>query len=99
MKNTRNTEGSMRTYYEEWKSRGISMKAFSRENELPYSTFSYWVRKFSSDGGLAAGFVELNVGSSEGSLNPTPEVEIEYRSGTKVRFYRLTDTSVIKSLI
>lgn len=89
----------MRARYEEWKSSGLSMKTFSEENELAYSTFSYWVRKFNSDGGVAAGFVELNVGSDGGSLSPAPVVEIEYRSGTKVRFYCLADASVIKSLV
>jgi len=90
----------MRAYYQEWKSSGLSMKVFSKENELTYSTFSYWVRKFSSDGGIAAGFVELNVGGSPGgNSDPAPIVEIEYRSGTKVRFYCLTDASVIKSLV
>ena len=89
----------MRAYYDEWKSSGLSMKAFSKENRLTYSTFSYWVRKFSSDGGGTAGFVKLNVESPGGSLSPAPVVEIEYLSGTKVRFYCLTDSSVIKSLV
>jgi len=101
MKQTRYTEKEIQAAYSEWQQSGLSKKAFCEQAKLPCSTFHYWIKKIGSQGRPPVpGFIEMDI--IETNIKPTPqapEVEIEYPSGIKLRFYRLTDANLLKSLI
>jgi len=77
----------------EYRSRGISAKAFSKEKGITPSTFGYWVRKKKEDD-HPGGFIELATG-----LKPSAgELELIYPNGVKLHMSS-PDLALIASLV
>lgn len=63
-----------------FQSSGLTMKAFCARQNLAYSTFQYWHKKFKSEQYLSGpAFTEVKV---EGS--PSRKIVVRYSSGTEV---------------
>ena len=77
---------------------GLSQKKFCLEENIPYSTFGYWVKKFRSKNN---GFAEIKVSAKEiTSLVAGPtEFTLEFPSGAKLTFNTLVDPAWIKSIV
>lgn len=103
MKKTHYTKQQMLAIYADWQQSGLGKKAYCKEKGLATSTFFYWVKKFelqeacrpkdSSD--LA--FTELDFSAKDDHVGPV--LEIEYPSGTRIKFYRQLEANWIKTLL
>lgn len=90
----------MKAAYSEWQQSGLSKKAFCEQAKLPCPTFHYWIKKIVSQGRPPVpGFIEMDIIENINAAPQAPEVEIEYPSGTKLRFYRSPGADLLKSLI
>lgn len=99
MKNIRHTEEEMKVLYSNWQKSGLNKKAYCQQIGIPHATFFYWVKKLSSTEPCpAADFMELDLTSG---LPHTASVflELEYPSGIRLKVYRQTEASWIKSLL
>lgn len=99
MKNIRHTEEEMKVLYANWQKSGLNKKAYCQQIGIPHATFFYWVKKLSAkEPGAAADFLELDLTAGlthAGSVF----LELEYPSGIRLKVYRQTEASWIKSLL
>lgn len=84
--------------YSEWHKSGLSKKVYCQRAQIGYSTFSNRTKNFKpADVSEDRGF--LRVDHLFKKMDNAPEIEIEFPSGVKIRFYRSMDAHYIKSLI
>lgn len=99
MKNIRHTEEEMKVLYSNWQKSGLNKKAYCQQIGLPHATFFYWVKKLSAkESNPVADFIELDLVpglADAGSVF----LELEYPSGIRLKVYRQTEASWIKSLL
>ena len=97
MKMTEENEERMRLLYKKMQSCGLSRKQFCKNENLAYSTFGYWVKKFDKN---KAVFKEIRVGQKEPLPSiPSTEFVLEFPSGAKLTFNHLADPTWIKSIV
>jgi hypothetical protein len=99
----------MLAYYKEWQESRVGKKAYCSKKGLTPSTFFYWIRKLalqkeSFPPVSAASFTELTLPApveivAAGPAAGEPLLEIEYPSGARLKLYRQTEASWIKSLL
>ena len=77
----------------EYRSSGISAKAFSKEKGISPTTFGYWIRKKKEED-HPGGFVEI----ARGLKSSTHELELIYPNGVKLQM-SLPDLALIASLV
>jgi hypothetical protein len=98
MKKTPENEERMYLLYKKLEKSGLSQKKFCLEENVPYSTFGYWVKKF---GSKDSAFREIKVSAKEipPSVACPTEFTLEFPSGTKLTFNHLVDPAWIKSIV
>lgn len=79
---------------EELKASGLSVKAFSKERGLKYTTFEYWVRK-KREREQPGSFIKVDT-SVVSTRNES--VELTYPNGIRIKI-AVTDLSLIDKLI
>ena len=103
----------MLAYYKEWQESGLGKKAYCIQKGLNASTFFYWIRKLalqnqSFSPASPIGFTELTLPTQIQTANKVAAqaddgaslvLEIEYPSGARLKLYRQTEASWIKSLL
>ncbi len=105
----------MLAYYKEWQESGLGKKAYCSQKGLTPSTFFYWIRKLalqkeSLPPVSAASFTELTlpapiplparqVAADQMDDGASLVLEIEYPSGARLKLYRQTEASWVKSLL
>ena len=94
MKYSQENEDTMRLLYKKMIKSSLSRKQFCKAENLAYSTFGYWVKKFESK----SSFKEVIV-SNSAPVEKANEVEVEFPTGVKLRFSNLPDAAWLKSLI
>jgi hypothetical protein len=113
MKKTHYTKQKMLAYYKEWQESGLGKKAYCSQKGLNASTFFYWIRKLAlqkeASFTSAAGFTELTLPAqiqtaahqvaAQADDGASLVLEIEYPSGARLKLYRQTEASFIKSLL
>lgn len=111
---TRYNKQKMLAHYKEWQESGLGKKSYCSQKGLNASTFFYWIKKLAlqnqsfsppaTSSSSAAGFTELILpapiqtaaGANDGA---SLVLEIEYPSGARLKLYRQTEASFIKSLL
>lgn len=98
MKMTEENEERMRLLYKKMQSSGLSRKRFCKIENLAYSTFGYWVKKFDKSKRV---FKEIKVVKTESAscIPSTAEFVLEFPSGAKLTFNHLADPTWIKSIV
>jgi hypothetical protein len=94
MKFSQENENKMRLLYEKMVKSSLSRKQFCKAENLSYTTFGYWVKKFES----RSSFKEVIV-SSPAPVQRAMEVEVEFPTGVKLRSSTLPDAAWLKSLM
>ena len=94
MKYSQENEDKMRLLYKKMVKGSLSRKQFCKAENLAYSTFGYWVKKFESK----PSFKEVIIPNSV-PVQRANEVELEFPTGVKLRFSNLPDAAWLKSLI
>ena len=84
-----------------WQQSGLSQKAWCEENNMAYSVFHYWYRRFRnqhSENKVAAedGFVQLQV---QDRLEGIPWCELVLANGQKIFFHQPVPAAFIRSLL
>lgn len=88
----------MRRLYEEWKSSGLSMKAFSLERNINPATFNYWSRRIRKERRQApVDFLRLPI--TQGISDSAKAATIIFPSGARLDLYHPLDASFIKELV
>ncbi len=84
-----------------WQQSGLSQKAWCEGNNIAYSSFHYWYRRYrirqaasSPDG--KEGFVQLMV---QDNVSTAPWCEFVFGNGKKILFHQPVSTVFIKSLL
>lgn len=91
-KNQKYTQEEMYTAIELWKESGKAQKRFCQENNLSFSTFNYWQRKYKKDIStdvprLSRSFIPIHIPQANNNkLNGTHPMDILiiYPNGVKV---------------
>lgn len=96
MEKTENIRAEMERHYRAWQQSGQNKRAYSRDQGLSYYKFIYWITKFGAESSSGGGFTEVSLPAGP---YHSPQVEIEYPSGAKVRFYHSCPPALIKSLL
>ena len=99
----------MLAYYKEWQESGLDKKAYCSQRALNASTFFYWIKKLALQkeflsSSSTAGFTELALPAqiqtaAQANDGASLVLEIEYPSGARLKLYRQTEASFIKSLL
>jgi hypothetical protein len=98
MKKKNHTLSQMQALYADWQQSGLSKKAFCHRMGLTTSTFFYWIKKLALPQQDAVvdktAFTQLHFSAASQVL-----MEIEYATGTRIKFYRQPESSYIKTLL
>lgn len=95
--NQNNTE-QMFALIENYRTTGISGKAFCKERNLSYNTFIYWVKKHRLKNEISAnGFVPLKIKEKQ-TVSPG-NCEIIFPDGKRIIFHEKTEASFIRALL
>ena len=99
MKKSRVTSLQMEDLYKKFKSSGLSRQQFCKRENLTYTTFGYWIKKYEISKGVPS-FKELVVPVAVQSVQSDfPELIVEFPSGAKLRLFSLVDSGWLKSLL
>lgn len=74
----KHTSEQMQVVINEWRTSGLTKKAFCSQRKITYHTFHYWFKQL--DKTRSSGFTELSVQSYEGSRG----CEIIFPSGARL---------------
>jgi len=85
---------------EQWKTSGLSQKAFCLQHEVRYSVFHYWHKRYREAHNTAAhtasSFIALQINSS---LPTASNAELIYPDGRRLLFHQPVDANFIKTII
>jgi hypothetical protein len=85
----------------QWKGSGLTQRAFCAKRGLALSTFQWWRRRLADADGRPshAVFLPLPVNSGPASVSGASVVEVELRSGTRLRFEGEAAQLAVRSLV
>jgi hypothetical protein len=86
---------------EQWQRSGVSQKAWCAENNVPYSVFHYWYRRFRNlhpENKQAAtdGFVQIKVQDHSSGI---PWCELVLTNGQRILFQQPVAAAFIRSIL
>jgi hypothetical protein len=86
---------------EQWQRSGVSQKAWCTENNIPYSVFHYWYRRFrnlhpENEQVVADRFVQIKVPDH---LSGIPWCELVLTNGQKFVFHQPLAAEFIRSIL
>ena len=90
---------SMFSMIETWKSSGQSQQEFCRAQDLAYSVFHYWYKKYRQEKDptpASSAFVSLQV---QPVRLGSPAVEVIFTDGKRINFYQAVEVSFLRSLL
>lgn len=84
-----------------WQQSGVSQKAWCAKNNVPYSVFHYWYRRFrnlhpENEKGASNSFVQIKVPDN---LSGIPWCELVLPNGQKLFFHQPLCADFIRSLL
>src|SRR6516225_6274217 len=84
-----------------WQQSGLSQKAWCEQNDMPYSSFHYWYRRFRNQQpdikqGKANGFVQVLV---QDRSPGAPWCEVVLGDGNRIFFHQPVPVELIRSLL
>lgn len=95
----------MRQLYDQWQSSGLSMKAFSQQNNIRSTTFYYWVKKFKNEDLSITEtigeqrFSQIPVPGSVSSVDQKALTVIHFPSGIRLELFFPVEATFLKSII
>jgi hypothetical protein len=93
------TRQQMFSLIEQWRTSGLTQKAFCEQRSLRYYVFHYWYKRYkmqqSDVDDNAGSFVKLQVEKS----SPAAPVEINFPGGIRIIFHEPVSSSYLKALV
>ncbi len=80
-----NTPEGMFPLVEQWQQSGLSQKQFSKENNIKYHSFTYWVKRYRQHQHRQDGFIPVELSGTGGS--GAFRVELVFGNGLVLRIY------------
>jgi hypothetical protein len=101
-KNQKYSQEQMFGAIERCQHKGISPKEYCRENQIPYPSFQYWLRKYQKEQinqnlKPEQGFLPVRI--EEAPISGSGQLTIQYPSGIQVRCPLHTPIHLLQSLI
>lgn len=101
------TENSISRYAEKvsmienWKASGQSQQLFCKENQIVYSNFHYWFKKYKSqqEGGSDELFLPVQIKKALPLPSGSVVMELVLGDGRRLNFYQTVDTSYLRALL
>jgi hypothetical protein len=87
-----NRQEHMRELVAEWRSSGMSQKAFAKEHKLNLHTFKYWLYKFRQQNDGSGNFIRLDHITAK-------EICLRYPNGVELLVPAQTPASTLRELI
>jgi hypothetical protein len=98
----RKTSQDWRALIENWKTSGLTQKAFCAQQCIAYSGFHYWFKKFREDKSLAIsglGFIPVNVTSPGLERDRASSIELVMPDGRRINFHDGVDAEFLRALL
>lgn len=83
---------------EKWQSSGLSQKEFCRAENIRYSLFHYWYKRYKSGSTVSDNFVTLTCKESLPAVENI-QVEVIHPSGIRIVFHQTPSVACLKSLL
>ena len=101
------TENSISRYAEKfsmienWKTSGQSQQLFCKENQIAYSNFHYWFKKYRAqqEGGSDGLFLPVEIKKTLSSLSSSVVMELVLSDGRRLNFHQILDASYLRALL
>jgi hypothetical protein len=85
---------------ERWQQSGLSAKGFCLQNNIAYSVFQYWQKKYRQDNSAeekSSAFLQLNVSAAPGAASGG--IEVIWPDGKRILFHQPVSSHYLKSII
>lgn len=110
MQNREEVQQKMVSLIEQWKTSGLSQKAFCQQHEVRYYVFHYWYKRYrdaqrpdtlDSTGAqnASSSFIALQINSNGSSLATSSHAELIYPDGRRLLFHQAVDACFLKTII
>lgn len=87
------------SYYQRWKTSGLSLRAFCSQQKIAPSSFYHWVRKTGRPPKTKT-FIPVNTNKALSlPAAKVPDIEIRIPNGIHCRFSHVTDVILMRELI
>ena len=86
---------------ENWKTSGQSQQLFCKENQIVYSNFHYWFKKYKAqqEGGSDELFLPVQIKKRLPSPSGPIVMELVLNDGRRLNFYQALDASYLRALL
>jgi hypothetical protein len=84
---------------EQWQQSDLSAKAFCLQNNIAYSVFQYWQKKYRQDNSAeekSSAFLQLNVSAASAASGG---IEVIWPDGKRILFHQPVSSHYLKSII
>ena len=98
--NSISKEGQKFSMIENWKASGQSQQLFCKENQIVYSNFHYWFKKYKAqqEGSPDELFLPVQIKKTLPSPSGSVVIELVLSDGRHLNFYRMVDISYLRAL-
>lgn len=100
MQSREDVQQKMFSLIEQWKTSGLSQKAFCQQFEVRYCVFHYWYKLYrdipNTSTGSTSSFIPLQINSS---LPIAAHTELIYPDGRRLLFHQPVDANFLKNII
>ena len=96
MRNNNVVQQNKFAFIEQWLNSGLSQKQFCEQNNIAYSVFQYWQKKYKqqqSAAGKPASFIELNIPAAHAGI------EMICPDGKRLLFHQSVTADFLKALM
>lgn len=86
---------------ENWKASGQSQQSFCRENQIVYSNFHYWFKKYKAqqEGSSDELFLPVQIKKTLPLPSGSVVMELVLGDGRRLSFYQALDASYLRALL
>lgn len=92
-----NRQAEMFALIDQWQQSGQSQQLFCSQSGVAKSIFYYWLKKYRMMQQDIAGFIPVNIRSTNQHFKHT--IEVQYPNGVSLRLSGIAGVSVLKALI
>ena len=86
---------------ENWKTSGQSQQLFCKENQIAYSNFHYWFKKYKAqhEASSKETFVPVQIKRTLASPSGSVVMELVLSDGRRLNFHQILDASYLRALL
>lgn len=110
MHNREEVQQKMVSLIEQWKTSGLSQKAFCLQHEVRYYVFHYWYKRYRdaqrqdtlesvAAQNASSSFIALQINPDRSSLPTASHAELIYPDGRRLLFHQPVDACFLKTII